>query len=66
MFSLHFSTTSAAFSYDGEPDSDHNHVEASEISRILCDVADQVYAGRRSGPCTDSNGNTMGNWSLEP
>jgi hypothetical protein len=63
MFSLHFSTASAAFSDDEESTP---LARATEISLILCDVANQVQAGALSGPCRDSNGNTEGGWWIEP
>lgn len=53
MFDLSFDTANAAFDY--EP--------ASEVARILRDIAQRVEAGADCGTIRDHNGNTIGNWS---
>jgi len=55
MFSLSFTTNSAAF------DGDERYMESG---RILADVASRVADGQTSGACRDSNGNRVGEWVL--
>jgi hypothetical protein len=55
MFKLEFSTTNDSFA--------PGHY-ASEIEGILVYIAESVHEGLRDGPVRDSNGNTVGKWSL--
>jgi hypothetical protein len=55
MFTLKFKTDNAAFADDME----------GEVSRILTKTARRVADGYVDGPVSDSNGNNIGEWSLD-
>ena len=57
MFTLQFQTGGSAFRGGNEP---------LEVERILTVVASRVHAGHTDGNCVDSNGNTVGQWTLLP
>lgn len=56
MFTLTISTDNAAFEEAQTPE--------VEIRLVLERVIRAFYDGARDGPCRDSNGNTVGRWSL--
>ena len=58
MFKLEFSTDNAAFNEGGE------NGRFYEVADILLRVAQCVQAGALGGAVQDSNGNTIGRWSL--
>jgi hypothetical protein len=39
--------------------------KVSEVCWILQEVKHQIRLGRTYGPCMDSNGNKVGEWSLD-
>lgn len=53
-FKLEFSTSNAAFEDNLEMESHY----------IVLGVAEAIREGRRSGKVRDTNGNTVGEWSL--
>lgn len=53
-FKLEFSTANAAFEDNLEMESHY----------IVLGVAEAIREGRRSGKVRDTNGNTVGEWSL--
>lgn len=55
MFKLEFSTDNAAFELNGL---EH------EIEAVLYGVKQKIKCGLREGTAKDSNGNTVGRWSL--
>lgn len=61
MFNLGISTDGAAFQL-GDPDDG----PADELAHILRELADDLALRgiRRTGTVRDSNGNTVGSWSL--
>lgn len=59
---IEFSTDNAAFYNDN---SVVNYwARATEISRILKRIIDEVNSGLISGPIIDINGHTIGKWEL--
>jgi hypothetical protein len=54
MFKIYLKTNNAAFTDDRD----------SELARILREVANQIEAGDSHGRCHDSNGNTVGEWTI--
>lgn len=58
-FKLEFKTDNAAFHED-------EYAMAEEVSSILKGVAEKIAAadGTTEGPVRDTNGNTVGKWSL--
>lgn len=54
MFELKFETDNACF---------EDHL-ATEASAIIREVAMRVSQGRTAGKVMDSNGNTVGSWTL--
>lgn len=54
MFRLEIQTDNDAFKING----------AEEIRTILKDIANQLRYGETSGKVRDTNGNTVGEWSL--
>jgi hypothetical protein len=55
VFKIEFATDNAAF-VEGGPD---------EVANVLRHVIGLVEVGYLNGPLTDSNGNRIGEWSLE-
>jgi hypothetical protein len=55
-FTMEFDDSNAAFVADW----------SGEISSVLADAAERVNSGHSEGPCRDSNGNTVGRWTLTP
>lgn len=55
MFKLEFSTDNAAFTDNGMAD---------EIKNVFFGVQQKIKCGLREGTAKDSNGNTVGRWSL--
>ena len=56
MVKIEFATGNVAFE-DG--------YEAAEILACLDRLKDAIYSGRRSGKVMDSNGNCVGEWTLD-
>lgn len=57
MFTLKIKTDNAAFIESSAP--------CDEVARILVEVADKLRAGQERGLCRDSNGNTVGTFTLD-
>lgn len=55
MFKVEIDTRNAEFDYQ----------PVTELTRILHEVAESVYAGSAEGPCIDDNGNTCGRYWTE-
>ena len=55
MFNLTIKTDNAAFQ-EGQP--------ADEVARILREIAGKLEEGDSNGPAFDSNGNTVGTFTL--
>lgn len=58
MFKVTMNTDNDAFQGDS-PSLNH------EVARILRDIAKKLEQGATGGNCRDSNGNTVGTWSLK-
>lgn len=54
MFTITIDTDNAAFSHDGE-----------EVARVLESVAESIRYGLDSDSVRDSNGNTVGKWTID-
>ena len=68
--SIEFNTDNAAFNpLEGDRDTSSDKHEIfypslDEIDSVLATVFDKLKGGFTSGVCRDSNGNTIGEWSL--
>ena len=58
MFKLEFSTDNAAFEDNGQ------ETRAHEVQLILLRISAKLAHGDTFGAVKDSNGNTIGRWSL--
>ena len=56
MFNLEIDLGNAAFEDNGN---------GYEIKRIVSNVVDLIEAGAEFGVCWDTNGNTVGKWSID-
>ena len=66
MFTLTIETDSDAFTAEEEyRPGDNAQARANEIARILGRITNAIQTGGRTdGTVRDTNGNTVGNWSL--
>ena len=63
MFALHISTDNAAFK-DAYDLGDGDEVRATELSRILREVAADLFELGSEGIALDINGNDVGEWVI--
>ena len=50
---------------DGSAFGETHEDKVDEICRILQEVKHQIWLGRTYGPCMDTNGRKVGEWSLD-
>ncbi len=64
MFKLEVSTDGAAFADQATGEGLDRYQARLEILKIVGAAAARIEDGETEGSCRDSNGNTVGSWSL--